>query len=343
LTALNFTYAVFGLFLRCNLAIPELMPLQPELTPSPLDSSDEPVVSVYLNSSPQASALDPTTPEELSYANSYKDESGEPALQIWKAAGSRYLRLAYFDGSQFWLDREGTEVWGTWPANLTLEDAATYLLGPVLGLLLRMRGVTCLHASAVAFGGNAVAFVGSEGAGKSTTAAALARRGHAILSDDVVALAERNGSFFIHPAYPYLCLWPESVESLYGSAEALPQFSANYEKRCLSLGKQEVQFAEQALPLAAIYILGERRGDPAPLVEELTPQKAFLALVANTFATNTLDSDMRAKEFEILARVASKVPIRLLCANRDAGRLSDLCDLLSKEAQNLRTWKPARA
>jgi hypothetical protein len=342
LTALNFTYAVFGLLLRSNLHIPELIPLQPKLAPSLLASSSDSTVSVYLNASPQISALIPSGPEELSYANSYKDEAGEPTLRIWKAAGSRYLRLAYFDGSQFWLDREGTEVWATWPANLTLEDTATYLLGPVLGLLLRLRGVTCLHASAVAFGNSAVAFVGSEGAGKSTTAAALARRGNAILSDDVVTLAERNGSFFVHPAYPYLCLWPESVESLYGSAEALPKFSANYEKRCLSLGKLELQFAQQALPLAAIYILGDRRGDPAPLIEELSPQRAFLALVANTFATNTLDSSMRAKEFEILGRLAPNVSIRALYAHHDANRLPDLCDLVGKEAQNLPTPKPAR-
>jgi hypothetical protein len=133
------------------------------------------------------------------------------------------------------------------------------------------------------------------------------------------------------------------VESLFGSAEALPQFTANYEKRCLSLGRQELKFADQALPLAAIYILGERRGDPAPLVEMLTPQRAFLSLVANTFATNALDSDMRAKEFDTLARVAPSVPIRLLCAHHDAGRLPDLCDLLGMEAQELQTLKSAGA
>jgi len=341
LTASNFTYAVFGLLLRSNLPIPELIPLQSEPAPSSLRSSSEFTVSVRLNASPPGSALIPDGPEELSYANSYKDETGEPTLKIWKARGSRYLRLAYFDGSQFWLDREGTEVWATWPADLSLEDAATYLLGPVLGLLLRLRGVTCLHASAVAFGDQAVAFVGSEGAGKSTTAAALARQGHAILSDDVVALAERGGSFYIHPAYPYLCLWPESVESLYGSPDALPQFSANYEKRCLSLGKQELRFAERALPLAAIYILGERRDDPAPLIEELSPQRAFLALVANTFATNTLDSGMRAKEFETLARLAPSIPIRALHAHHDVRRLPDLCELLNKEAPKLHLGKSA--
>jgi hypothetical protein len=341
LTAVNFTYAVFGLLLRCNLSIPELTTVSLGQNDFPFESLNERTVAIHLGTSPYGNGAIPPSREELSYDSPYKDAAGNPALRIWKAAGSRYLRLAYFDGTQFWLDREGTEVWATWPSKLAMEDTATYLLGPILGILLRLRGVTCLHASAVAFGEKAVAFVGSEGAGKSTTAAALARRGLAILSDDVVALAERNGLFFIHPAYPYLCLWPESVESLYGSRDALPQFSANYEKRCLSLGKQELRFAERALPLAAIYILGERRGDPAPLIEELSPQRAFLALVANTFATNTLDSGMRAREFETLARLAPSVPVRALHAHHDAGRLPDLCDLLNKEAQELHLWKSA--
>ena len=81
---------------------------------------------------------------------------------------------------------------------------------------------------------------------------------------------------------------------------------------------------------------------PRRLVEELAPQKAFLALVANTFATNTLDSGMRAKEFEILARLAPSVPIRALCAHHDASRLPELCALLNEEAQKLRTRNSAR-
>jgi hypothetical protein len=333
LTELSFTYTVFGLSLQSNQQIPELLVAK---TPAA-----GPAVGIHLNVSPVGTGIVPSDPEVLTYISAYKDEAGNPALKMWKIGSGNFSRLAYSDGTQFWLDRQGSEVWATWPENLTIEDTATYLLGPVLGLLLRLRGVTCLHASAVAFGEKAVAFVGSAGAGKSTTAAALARRGHAILSDDVVALAERNGSFFVHPAYPYLCLWPESVETLYGSPEALPRFSENYEKRCLSLRKQDLRFEERTLPLAAIYILGDRRGDPAPLLEELTPQRAFLALVANTFATKTLDRSMRAKEFEILARLVPSVPIRALYAHHDAVRLAELCDLLGKEAQKLHLWKRA--
>ena len=107
--------------------------------------------------------------------------------------------------------------------------------------------------------------------------------------------------YFVRPAYPYLCLWPESVQSIYGSADALPRFSANYEKRCLSLGREELRFEERPLPLAAIYILGERRRDPAPVMQEISLQRAFLSLVGNTFATNVLDSALRAKEFASLS------------------------------------------
>jgi len=76
-----------------------------------------------------------------------------------------FVRLAYEDGTQFWLDRKRENIWATWPDILPLENAISYLLGPVLGLVLRLRGVICLHASAVAIEDRSVAFVGSAGAG----------------------------------------------------------------------------------------------------------------------------------------------------------------------------------
>src|SRR5258708_3332580 len=106
----------------------------------------------------------------------------------------------------------------------------------ILGVLVRLRGVTCLDASAVAIEDRWVAFVGPEAAGKSTTAAAFARQGYGVLSDDIVALVERDGAFHVMPAYPHLCLWPDSVKMLYGSSEMLPRFSPEWEKRRLALG-----------------------------------------------------------------------------------------------------------
>jgi hypothetical protein len=235
---------------------------------------------------------------------------------------------------QFWLDRQGRNVWALWPAGSSIEDAATYFVGPVLGFLLRLRGVTCLHASVVALGDRAIALVGAEGRGKSTIAAALARCGCAVLSDDIAALVEREGIFHVAPAYPYVSLWPDSVEMVEGSSEALPRFIPNWEKRCLDLGNHGLQFEERALPLGAVYLLGDRRSDQAPAAETVPSQTAFLALVANTFATKTLDIEMRAKEFEVLGRLASRVPIRQLSPHRDPCRLNELCQLVCDDFQS---------
>jgi hypothetical protein len=316
----SFTYSVFGLFLRSNIPIPELVSLD-----TPFSG---PVVSIHMATLPTAGEI-PDEPKTLTYTSAYADPTGQPALRIWKIADGRFLYLAYYDGTQFWVNSEGTELWAQWPDSLTIEDAATYLLGPVLGLLLRLRGVTCLHASAVSFGDRAIAFVGSEGAGKSTTAAMLAQKGCAVISDDVVALTEREGTFYVYPAYPYLCLWSDSVTIVYGPEKRLPSFSASWDKCLLSLAGNHLKFEAQPLPLGAIFVLGERSSLPsAPLIESLSPKESLLSLVANSFATNLLDNEMRAREFEFLGRMVRSVPVQRLTPHEDPSQIGQLCDVV---------------
>ncbi len=301
-------------------------------------SVSSPTVIIHMEASPNAADEIPSEQESLTYTSAYTDEAGRPALRIWKIGGGDLLRLGYYDGTQFWMNRTGTELWAQWPNNLTIEDAATYLLGPVLGLLLRLRGVTCLHASAVALAGRAVAFVGSEGAGKSTTAALLARKGFAIISDDVVALVERDGSFYVHPAYPYLCLWPDSVAMVYGPDKKLPSFSPHWDKRLLSLAGNDLRFEARILPLGAIFVLGERRSVPdAPFLEQLTPREGLLALVANSYATNLLEKEMRAREFKFFGRMFGSVPIRRLRPPQDPNRIGELCDAILQSYDEITT------
>jgi hypothetical protein len=338
LTTKDFVYSLFGLQIHCNIAIPEISSVHLRNAESREPASSDSRVEIQLGSVPYDSRSEFPAAEELVYTSEYQDTSGEASLKIWRVDGGRFLRLAYYDGTQFWLNREVTKVWATWPAGLTIEDTATYLLGPVLGLVLRLRGVTCLHASAISFGTFVVAFVGSEGAGKSTIAAALSQQGLPVVSDDVVALTEMDGTFYVHPAYPYLCLWPESVEAIYGTADALPRFSSNYEKRCLSLKSRALKFETRSLPLKAIYIFGERRCDLAPRLETVSAQKSLLALVANTFATNVLETEMRAKEFSTLGRLVPNVRIREVFPHQDLARLPELCRLIREDVEWMDTY-----
>lgn len=237
--------------------------------------------------------------------------------------------LVYADGMEFWMDANGQNIWSIWPDSLTLGDAATYLLGPVLGILLRRRGTECLHASAVALQGKAILFAGDAGAGKSTTAAAMARRGHPVLSDDIVAVTERDRAFWAASAYPYLSLWQESVEMLYGSETKLPAFSPSYAKKQLALGIDSYVFQEFALPLGCIFVFAERCSSPqAPAIEELTLQESLMALIANSYATKTLDKEMRAKEFGFFGRMISTVRFRRLRPHKDPRFIERMCEAI---------------
>jgi hypothetical protein len=321
-------HSVFSLVIRSNYPVPGL-PLTSEIRVAP-------DLELFLNVDPRIGGTIPAALEDIVYISTYTDNDGQPALRISKSADGEFLHMEYSDGVQFWLDRQGTRVWATWNAPLLVEDVATYLLGPVLGLVLRLRGVCCLHASAIALDNRAVAFVGSEGSGKSTTAAALARRNHPVISDDVVALAESENGFLVSPAYPYLSLWSDSTEMLFGHADALPGFSPHYAKKQLLLGDANLAFAARPLPLGAIFLLADRRAEAdAPFIEPVTPRQSMLRLVADSYATNLLDSSMRAREFELLGRLLAVVPVYRLHAHQLPSRIDSLCDLVERHCRML--------
>ena len=244
--------------------------------------------------------------------------------------------MRYSDGTEFIIDRSGSEVWATWHDPLTLEDAATYLLGPVFGFLLRLRGDTCSHASAVEIEGKAIVLLGPAGAGKSTTAAALAGLGCPVLTEDVVALRDCGDVCFVQPGYPLIRLWPDSVQTLYGSSDALPLLTPNWDKRYLDLTTNGSRFQPEPTPLAALYLLGERRDDAsAPFIEAISSRTGLMTLVENTYTNYLLDQSMRAREFNLLGLLLSRTPFRRVTPHTDPSRLPELCQTIIDDFRSL--------
>jgi hypothetical protein len=270
------------------------------------------------------------------YLNPLRDVKGNPTLAVWEVNGGRFFRLRYADGTEFLVARSGAAVWATWPEPLTLDDTATYLLGPILGFVLRLRGFVCLHASGVALGGLAVALVGQAGAGKSTVAAAFARSGARVLSDDVVPLDDRGGTLLVQPGNPRLRLWSTSAQILFGSPDALPRLTPNWDKLYLDLGGDDFAFQKTPLPLGAVYVLGPRSGDTqAPFVEQLSPQQAMMELVGNTYVNYLLDGSMRAREFAVLGRLLRSVPVARVVPHEDPASLSTMCQVILEDLHRL--------
>jgi hypothetical protein len=260
------------------------------------------------------------------FTSSMTTPEGAPALRIWQARGGELLLIRYVDGVDFWVDMQGQNVWAKWSGDSTFEDAASYFVGPILGLLLRMRGITCLHASALNVGGRAVLFAGEEGAGKSTIAAALARRGHPVISDDISALEERGSEIVVIPSFPCLSLWPDSATMVFGPAKKLPEYSSNFEKGRLELQKEQLRFQDAPLKLGAVFLLGERGGDSeAVLVEAVDARESLMALVVHSYANSLIGPEMRAREFALLGRIVGSIPVRGLRPAIGPQGLEELC------------------
>ena len=105
---------------------------------------------------------------------------------VWQHAGRRTL-LSPPCGVRF-LVEDGRTVHYETERGATESDVRAFLLGSAWAVLGWQRGLLPLHASAVARGPDLHAFSGGAGAGKSTLAAALARHGYPLFTDDVLLL-----------------------------------------------------------------------------------------------------------------------------------------------------------
>ncbi len=299
-------YEVYGLRVRSPVAFPRL----PEVrVAGPVD--------VTLFFGPEAGA-----PREWERAYVSPELEGElPVVAYDRSAADGAWRLVYGEGVRFTGDRAATRIEVAYDAPLDLDDVLSFLVGPVLGLALRRRGVLALHASAVVIDGLAVGFLGAGGAGKSTLAAALAARGHAVLTDDVLALRRDGARWSAHPGYPEIRLWESSEPLLFGTRGALRPYSANWDKRTLPLDARGYAFAREAVPLGALVLLEEAAADtPTTVVRRGEGAEAIVSLVGNTYVGYLLDADERRTEMRALAELVEAVPIgRLVPAGAGAG------------------------
>ena len=113
--------------------------------------------------------------------------SGVPYLTIWKQpeVNKQFLIIRYINDKEetafFISDKQGKEITVDHHPNVPINDIYTYLLGPVIGCVLRLKNKVCLHASVVNINQKAVAFLGEKTAGKSTLIAKFAESGYPVL------------------------------------------------------------------------------------------------------------------------------------------------------------------
>jgi len=187
-------YRISGLSVQSEIELPGAVPAM---------AAGEPDLVVRLGALPEALA-DPSA-------------SG-PA---WQRSGGDFLlcvpgvgRFLISDGSSITVDVE---------AGATPRDASVFVLGSSIGIALHQRGALPLHGSCVARDGRALMLCGASGQGKSTTAAALCKRGFTLVADDISVIGFDAGKRLpiVWPDGRQLKLWRGAIDGL-GLAAATP-------------------------------------------------------------------------------------------------------------------------
>lgn len=308
---------LFGLVLRVPT---ELGPLLP--APGLAGSARTPDVEVTLRGAPVASADSADGTAHFATCHCYS-ESDRLCVRHRADGGFAFW---FGDGTWAGVSADSSRIGLHTPAGSTLADSVTYLTGPVLGFVLRLRGVLALHASAVVLDGGAIAFAGQSGSGKSTAAAMLALQGVPVLSEDLVALTPITPGSVLraHSGYPSVRLWPSAAAML--ATASLPTVTPRWGKLAL-----DVPAPPHSAPLRAVYLLGERVQVEGPAeVIDISLASALLELVSSTYVPHLLRAEDRATEFRQLEALVQRVPVRRLRMSRPS-RGGELVALLRRD------------
>ena len=213
------------------------------------------------------------------------------------------------------------------------ESFHVYLLGQALSFALVKRGFEPVHASAVAVGDQAIAFIGDCGLGKSTLAAAFLQAGHRLLTDDLLLLQTRTRAIVAFPGPARIKLFPKVARKFLADASSGVPLNPKTQKQIIPLNDSQV--CSEAMPLAAIYVLAlpNKAQDNSVRITSLTQREAFVRLLENTFNRVIFDPDRLRRHFDAAQALANVMPIRKLSYPRSLERLplvreailSDLC------------------
>ena len=163
------------------------------------------------------------------------------------------------------------------------------LLDQVLPAISSGERASGLHASAVVVGGEAIAFAGKTGRGKSTLAASFAAAGFPALTDDCLIVKDMRGQFLAVPTYSSLRLWNDSADALGRGIGRRHPVAAYSRKIRLTGSTSKIPFCRTPAPLRCVYLLETRAARREVVIEPLSERDAFIALVRLAFRLDPYD------------------------------------------------------
>ncbi len=283
----------------------------PELTPA---AGARPSCRLVISRGPLASA-------RPRWYHRWRIPGGVDWVRFARVGPDYLLRFASL--ADFLVSGDGALVRCRPRARASRDTVRHLFLHQVLPLVLGQHGRLVVHASAVATPAGAVAFLGGSRLGKSTLAASFWVDGCPLVTDDGLRLDERRGRLVAVPGYPSVRLWPDAVRGLALDVSR----PARRGKIRIRSGDGTRRFARRALPIACLYVLARARsrGSRPPVrIEPLSTRDGLVAIIAHLYRLDVGRRDRLRRDFDRLAAIASRLPVRRLHVPRGLTRLGEV-------------------
>jgi ABC-type dipeptide/oligopeptide/nickel transport system ATPase component len=195
--------------------------------------------------------------------------------------------------------------------------------GQVAALLRHLTVGVSLHASAISIDGQCILFLGERGAGKSTTAAALCSRADVeFIADDTAAIDFRDDAAYASSSETKNWLAVSQSSSTSPSSGMSPKMGLPPRKRC----RDSVRIA------CAIRLVFDA-DTASPQVVPIKGQSAFEVLSSSTFRFVFDDRAILLRDFSILSKMSSQVPMYELRRSPAIARISQSVDAILELAR----------
>ena len=202
------------------------------------------------------------------------------------------------------------------------------ILGPALGIVLHLKGLMVLHASAVDINGEAVAIMGHNGMGKSTTTMALIGEGYPLIVDDILSIefdSEENP--VVNPGIARIKLWPEVYPKYVDHIKNIDIIHPESPKRSCQLKRQ----SEDKIPLKHVYILEK---DSVMGLCDVNYSEALMELIRNSYCASIFQDQDEISHFQGYAKVVRRVPVKYLKRYDSLDDLKKLAELIINDVES---------
>ena len=219
------------------------------------------------------------------------------------------------------------------PFTQDLRGVRLYLLGTAMGVLLMQRGILPIHGSAVVIRERCIIFAGLSGAGKSTVAAALHKKGYSLLADDISAVnCDHDGLPWVQSGYPQQKLWQASASMLGINTISLQRICEDEDKYAVPvLGG----FWRHPVLLNAIYEITVQPGSNIAIVPVKGAEK-IATIMHHTYRSEVLKGlGLKLDHFKKCAALAKQIPVFRLTRSEGVLSLNRQMDTLERHFSEL--------